>query len=97
MAKFHNPYAGGDRFVDLGEYRFGKMRGDGQIVTHHYDLYALIQSDRDISFGARYGNEDHEYLSGTAFKNQQGKWDLYCGEILSHAAARYFANHHMSN
>jgi len=90
MSRYTNPWTTSPDFVDLGPYDIGYL----DKPTDRYDLYALIQDAHCISFGARYGNEDHEYLSGEAFKLPNGTWELYVSRELAIAAARYFANYY---
>lgn len=88
MAKYTNPYAVSEGFVDLGPVA---MNSFGLLT--HYDLYALIQDQTHVSFGARYGNEGHEYLSGTATLNDDAEWDLYGGFEIYIAMARFFSKY----
>jgi len=94
---WHHPIAWVNHpgFVSLGEYRI--QRGaERDSPVDIYDLYAIrASSGRSIDFGARYGNEPHEYLSGEAFLPRNDMtWDLVVSGVTAIAAARYFANHH---
>lgn len=85
---FINPYAGDDGYISLGT-RYVSDLG----VAKTYDLYALVSpSASRIDFGARFGNEPEEYLSGEAYRKDNGEWELYVGGETAIAAARYFAN-----
>ena len=87
--KYQNPWANEPGFIDLGNFITNK---NGSIT--HYDLYALISTKKDISFGARYSSEEPHYISGTAYRVFTGEWQLYVCDITAIAAARFFANHH---
>lgn len=88
-----NPYSDAENFVDLGQWSIARIRAKGETVEK-YDLYALVNPWGDISFGAKYGPEEHEYLSSNAHQRVNGEWDVWGSQATLMAAARYFANHH---
>lgn len=86
---YPNVYADEKGFIDLGECLIGSLSGK----TERYDLYAIEQPGGNVSFGAKYGYADHEYISGEAMLRRNGKYELYVHDKTALAAARYFANH----
>ena len=95
--RFANPWGHNTYFLNLGHYDVGTVSGP----TDRRDLYALLRSkdgedQATVHFGARYGDEPHEYQSGEAFYSD-GQWNLYVNGATAIAAARYFANHHKGN
>jgi len=89
----NNPFNDSNHFVDLGSYSITDATSL-RVVTTNYDLYALVQPNGTIDFGAKYGANDEQYESGMAHKKQNGKWKFYVNRATAIAAARYFANHH---
>jgi hypothetical protein len=82
----NNRYANDPDFVDLGEFNINRLG-----KTCHYDLYALV-GNKEISFGAKYGENDEDYESGKAYLLSNGQWSIWGGQATLLAAARYFAN-----
>ena len=105
--RYDNPYNdGAPDFIDLGPYIRGKLI-NGIETEEYYQLYALLHKDPTrISFGAKYGTEDYQYLSGGAdyvtvtdwgddrVPVYRKEWVITGGDVIHLAAARYFANHH---
>ena len=95
--RFVNPYASRPDFVFLGHYDMGYIGDDrGGTFISRLDLYALTDSHANgkwISFGARYGDEPSEYLSGEAVRGEDKQWVIVGGDAINRAAAVYFANH----
>ena len=91
---YDNPYKDAPGFVDLGEYNLNTYDG----TQEQYDLYAIVRSKTEISFGAKHGPSDDEYLTGVAiYSDKRERWSiLTSGAAVSLAAARYFANVHRS-
>jgi len=97
MIVFGNPYSRVTGFIPLGPYKFSRVTttetGATQLVSEAYDLYAIMSQANQVSFGARYGEGEGEYLSGSAYKKQDGQWELTVFGPTAIAAARFFANH----
>jgi len=87
--KWDNPWADTEGFIDLGIHTVLEYNATRCTV---YELYALVNKNT-IDFGARYGNEGNEYISGAAYRHGN-EWEVSMGGIVALAAARYFANHH---
>ena len=85
--RFKNPWA--KCCVQLGAYDF-LLNGEH---LHRYDLYAVKERDDSVSFGARWSDDGPDYLSGEAWRDEQGLWRLAVHGPTAIAAARYFANH----
>lgn len=77
-----------DYVIPLGTHN---VTINGKITS--YALYALNEEKDRVSFGARYGNEPWEYLSGEARKQENGEWSIFAHDVVALAASRYFANH----
>ena len=91
---YKNPYAKTPGFVDLGEFNLNTIDG----TQEQYDLYAIEHSGNEVSFGAKHGQSDDDYLSGVAiYSDKRKRWSILTGgPAISLAAARYFANFHRS-
>ena len=90
--RYENRYSNHPAFIDLGPYSYDDEKGKSQ----YFQLYAIIRRDGSIDFGAKYGPEDSEYLSGESAYNPDTKqYTIYCGhKALLMACSLYFANHH---
>lgn len=92
MPRFTNPWADSDQFIPLGSYDYTIVH-ERESIHRRYDLYALYNPGANkVSFGARYGNQPEQYLSGAAHCGKDGRWEIYGGRELAMAAARFFAN-----
>jgi hypothetical protein len=81
--KFINPFENSSGFIDLGPYEIHYIRSCG---SEYYDLYA-IDCGSHIDFGARYGSNDSDYISGGCF---DGKEMLGGAAPILMAATRYY-------
>ena len=92
---YKNPYADAQGFIDLGEYNLTIDTGEQET----YDLYAIKRTESQISFGAKHGESDDEYLTGCAiYSDTRKRWSiLTSGQAVALAAARYFANFNEGN
>ena len=86
MANYENPWAVEEFFVDLGQFVYEGV---------YYDLYARLDNlPHEVRFGARYGNKDHEYISGFANYDELAEWQFFGSLQVAVAAIRLFANRH---
>ena len=83
----------GERFTNpWGESNGYHWLGHCDPNGKRYDLYAIVRSDNEIDFGARFGNDGPEYASACAIK-YQGVWTFECcSGPCAVAMARFFAN-----
>ena len=88
--KFTNLWADHKGFINLGNY---VIREQSQEHSVNYELYAIIESDTSVMFGARFSNTPADYISGGAIKIN-GRWEFYGNYIISITAVRFFADHH---
>jgi len=65
------------------------MSEGGKLIS--YDLYALGKNPEEISFGARFGNEHTDYITGFAIRKGLKDYDLFGALPVMVAIARYFA------
>jgi len=86
-------------FMKYKNNRFSTSKGFKYLGQHNngsnqYDLYAIVNPSGNIDFGARYGEEDSQYLSGEFVMDKDGNHFLSVSNITAIAAARFFANHY---
>ena len=87
MTKFINPWADSPSFIDLGPYCPPTRMGDR---PRPVDLYALVQTDGTVEFGARYSNNGEDYISGHLTDGMRGGIEM----VAAHAAYfKYIMDH----